>query len=172
MGTAIAVASTADLDVAQLYRALASQLTRIVKLDTDASDLVVEDACQHAWDRLIGEASSPRREAVLSWLATTAVREANRLAQRDDREPLLADTDAAGSHAASAPACDYVAERREQLKLVCQLPERQQRLLWLQALGLSYDEMAAYTGCTRRTVERQVLRARQRLRALAADAAV
>jgi RNA polymerase sigma factor (sigma-70 family) len=175
MDMAVAGTYRADLDLAELYGSLAGQLTRIVKLDTDASDLVVEDACQHAWDRLIGQATALRRESVLSWLTTTAVREANRLAHRDDREPPLADTDAArrgSDDVLVAPACDYVVERREELKLIRHLPERQQRLLWLQALGLSYDEMAAYTGCTRRTVERQVLRGRQRLRALAAHAAV
>jgi DNA-binding CsgD family transcriptional regulator len=43
---------------------------------------------------------------------------------------------------------------------------RQQRLVWLQAAGLSYVEMAAYTGDSVRTVERQVLRAAERVRQL------
>jgi RNA polymerase sigma factor (sigma-70 family) len=176
MDSALTDARTRDLDVAELYRSLADRLTTIVKLDTQASDLVVEDACQFAWDRLIGQASELRRDCALSWLATTAVREANRLARRDDRELPLPDghtavTSDEGRHAA-APTCDEVIERRERLTLIRRLPERQQRLLWLQALGLSYDEMALYTGCTRRTVERQLLRARQRIRRLAADPAV
>jgi RNA polymerase sigma factor (sigma-70 family) len=158
------VATAVDPDVTELYRALGSHLTRIVKLDTNASDLVVEDACQHAWDRLIGRAAGLRRDCALSWLATTAVREARRLASRDAREVPLDD-------AAAPPTCDDVLERREQLTLIRGLPERQQRLLWLQALGLSYEEMATYTGYTRRTVERQLLRARHTIRALAAGAA-
>jgi DNA-directed RNA polymerase specialized sigma24 family protein len=175
MDTALAGTPTVDLNVAELYRSLASQLARIVKLDTEAPDPVVEDACQTAWDRLIGEAPAPRRECALSWLVTTAVREANRLAHRDDREPPVSEAGAAlmtRDHGVAAAPCDDVVQRREQLTLVRHLPERQQRLLWLQALGLSYDEMAVYTGCTRRTVERQLLRGRQRLRAMAADAAV
>ena len=62
---------------------------------------------------------------------------------------------------------DALVEDREQLKLIRQLPERQQRILWLHALGLSYEEIAAYTGDTPRTVERQLLRGRSRLRELA-----
>ncbi|MBV8956985.1 MAG: sigma-70 region 4 domain-containing protein, partial [Solirubrobacterales bacterium] len=39
----------------------------------------------------------------------------------------------------------------------------QQRILWLHALGLTYAEIADYEGCTLRTVERQLLRARRRI---------
>ena len=44
------------------------------------------------------------------------------------------------------------------------LPPRQQRLVWLQGLGLTYEEMAGYTGASTRTVERQLLRAKRTLR--------
>ena len=44
--------------------------------------------------------------------------------------------------------------------------QRQQRLVWLQAAGLSYVELAAYTGNSIRTVERQILRATSRIREL------
>ena len=37
-------------------------------------------------------------------------------------------------------------------------------MLWLQGIGLSYDDIAATTGCTNRTVERQLLRAKRTLR--------
>ena len=53
---------------------------------------------------------------------------------------------------------------RERLHEVRRLPERQQRLVWLHAFGLSYTEMAAHEGCTPRTVDRQLLRARAALR--------
>jgi len=36
--------------------------------------------------------------------------------------------------------------------------------MWLQGSGLSYREMAHHTGDTSRTVERQLLRARQAVR--------
>ena len=106
----------------------------------------------------------------LSWLATTAVREAWRLMRARDRDlPLEVDDTAAcgGVAPSSSVMTDALIEDREQLKLVRQLPERQQRILWLHGLGLSYEEIAAYTGDTRRTVERQLLRGRRRIRELA-----
>jgi DNA-directed RNA polymerase specialized sigma24 family protein len=36
--------------------------------------------------------------------------------------------------------------------------------MWLQGLGFSYGEMAGREGCTKRTVERQVLRAKRSIR--------
>jgi DNA-directed RNA polymerase specialized sigma24 family protein len=58
-------------------------------------------------------------------------------------------------------------EWRERLELVHRLPARQQRLLWLKAIGLSYTEIAAESGLTVRSVERQLQRGRARLRAAA-----
>jgi DNA-directed RNA polymerase specialized sigma24 family protein len=51
-------------------------------------------------------------------------------------------------------------EHRQRLGRLGALPVRQQRLLWLHGLGFSYREMAVREGCTARTVERQLLRAR------------
>jgi len=59
---------------------------------------------------------------------------------------------------------DELFERQERIREVRCLPERQQRVVWLHALGLSYTEMAAHEGCTRRTVDRQLLRARRAIR--------
>ena len=53
---------------------------------------------------------------------------------------------------------------RERRARVMALPARQRRLLALQGLGLSYDEISALTGDSRRTVQRQLLRGRDRLR--------
>ena len=64
-----------------------------------------------------------------------------------------------------APATpEQLLEHRERIRELGRLPERQQRVVWLHAFGLSYVEMATHEGCTRRTVERQLLRARQTLR--------
>jgi DNA-directed RNA polymerase specialized sigma24 family protein len=65
----------------------------------------------------------------------------------------------------TVPGPDELVEQRERLATIHHLPERQQRLLWLQGLGLSYAEMADSTGCTNRTVERQLLRAKRALKA-------
>src|SRR5204863_198167 len=61
-----------------LYRQLAPRLERIVRLDVRAPDVVIEDACQVAWSRLVHHCRRVRRETALPWLATTAVREAVR----------------------------------------------------------------------------------------------
>ena len=102
----------------------------------------------------------------MTWLARTAVHEAFKLLCRDRRELSL---DAAGEHATPAarlsfPAPEAAVESRERLGQVRGLPERQQRVLWMHAVGWSYVEIAAHEGCTVRTVERQLLRARKTLR--------
>jgi RNA polymerase sigma factor (sigma-70 family) len=158
-------------DVAALYRALATRLEQIVRLDVRAPEVVIEDACQFAWGRLVGNFPRLQRDCALSWLVTTAVREAVRLVQRDIRNVAIEDgAEIREEVACRAPAAasEDLIEQRERLRLVRQLPERQQRLLWLQALGMSYDEIARYTGCSHRTIERQLSRARSRIRALSA----
>ena len=155
-------------EVGELYPLLSTRLERIVRRDVRASDAVIEDACQFAWGRLVHQCERVRREAALSWLATTAVREALKLIRRDDRElSLEATVELAGDAVVHGelPGPDELLERLDRLAGIHALPVRQQRLLWLQGLGLSYDEMAAHEGCTLRTVERQLLRARGTLRA-------
>ena len=65
----------------------------------------------------------------------------------------------------TAPGPEELLLRRERLRgAAAGFPTRQRRLLWLHALGFSYTEMAGLEGCTPRTVERQLLRARRGLR--------
>ena len=158
------------LPVAELYRDLSERLEQIVRFDVRAPDSVVEEACQFAWGRLMDHRHRVRRESALSWLARTAVREALRLRARAARCVSL-DSTLDGEGAAEVPTLagpDELFERRERLQSIRRLPERQQRVLWLHALGLSYAEIARHTGCTTRTVERQLLRARRAVRKAAA----
>lgn len=162
------------LDIAELYGAMARPLEQIVRLDVKAPDVVIEDACQFAWLRLLHHRHRVHRESVLSWLAATAVHEAFKLLRRRGRDlslELALDEAAleceAGQPAPTCPArtpYEHVVDR-ERLLQVGWLPERQQRLVWLHAFGLSYAEMAEHEDCTLRTVERQLLRAKHRLRA-------
>lgn len=158
-------------DVGELYGRLAARLERIVRSDVRASDAVIEDACQFAWSRLLNHCERVHREAALSWLATTAVREAVRSVRREGRAlSLEAMFDDAGDPATSVvPGPDEIVERRERLEELRALPVRQQRLLWLQGFGLSYAEMASHEASTTRTVERQLLRAKATLARAAAD---
>jgi RNA polymerase sigma factor (sigma-70 family) len=103
---------------------------------------------------------------VLAWLAKVAVHEAYKLIRRGERTLSL---DAIDGHtiASCAPGPDELAEQHERLAVIEQLPPRQQQLVWLKGLGLSYAEMAHQARCTPRTVERQLLRARTTMRAAA-----
>jgi RNA polymerase sigma factor (sigma-70 family) len=154
-------------DMDELYGLLARRLEQIVRLDVRAPDVVIEDACQFAWSRLLHHRHRVHRETALNWLARTAVHEAFKLLRRDRRE-LSLETDLEQDTAVVALTSEAtpveVIERRERLAELGGLPERQQRALWLHALGLSYTEIARHEGCTVRTVERQLLRARERVR--------
>jgi RNA polymerase sigma factor (sigma-70 family) len=154
-------------ELEELYTTHAAQLRRIVAAGVRAPDAVIDDACQIAWSRLIRRRGEVRREATLAWLVTTASREAIRSNGRHERELSL---DGLGEQAARIPPVpgpDEVVVQRERLAQVTALPRRQQRLVWLHGLGLNYCEMARYTGDSRRTVERQLLRAKHALRAVA-----
>jgi RNA polymerase sigma factor (sigma-70 family) len=159
-------------DLTELYRSLSKPLEELVRIDVRrAPDPVVEDACQFAWDRLIRHRARVRRESALPWLVRTAVHEAFKLLGRERRFLSLDESFELRGEAAvvgESQAPDALLERCERLKAVGELPERQQRLVWLHALGLNYVEIAMYSGCTTRTVERQLLRARRTLRATAA----
>jgi len=155
-------------DVGELYGLLAKRLEQIVRLDVRAPDVVIEDACQVAWSRLIRHGHRVHNETVMGWLARTAVHEAFRHLRRSCREVSLDAATAADPDAAAIVPCVPGPEEqlgeRERLAELGHLPERQQRALWLHALGLSYGEIAVREGCTIRTVERQLLLARRQIR--------
>jgi RNA polymerase sigma factor (sigma-70 family) len=99
----------------------------------------------------------------LGWLATTATRVALRHLRAARRQVSLDD-----GHllriGAVAPGPEQTVELRTRLAAVQQLPVRQRRMVWMHGLGFGYDEIAARTGDSRRTVERQLLRAKRHLR--------
>lgn len=154
-------------DVGELYSRLSARLEQIVRGDVRAPDPLIEDACQFAWSRLVFHSHRVRRDTALPWLVKTAVHEAFKLIRRAGRDLSL---DAVLEQAGEAVPCtrttplDERYEQRERLDGIRDLPERQQRLLWLHALGLSYGEIAAHEGYSLRTVERQLLRARDNIR--------
>jgi RNA polymerase sigma factor (sigma-70 family) len=109
---------------------------------------------------------------VLAWLVKTAVHEAFKLTGRGCREQSLdVELDERGEmHAPDPrPGPSELYDQRERLATLAALSTRQQRLLWLYGLGLSYDEIASRDGCTPRTVERHLQRARASLRASARE---
>ncbi len=154
-------------DVGELYRRFSGNLLRIVRCGVIAPEPVIEDACQYAWSRLLLDPHRVHGETARSWLATTALHEAWRLVGRAGREQSLESVIEDGADFPSPrPERDplALAEARERLRTLTRLPQRQQRLLWLRGVGLSYDEIARRQGCTSRTVERQLRTARASLR--------
>jgi RNA polymerase sigma factor (sigma-70 family) len=123
---------------------------------------VVEDACQVAWTALICRSERVDPERASGWLVRTAIREALRLMRIADREDSLVRE----LEVPTDLGPEELAWRRAQVQSLRLLSVRQQRLVWLRALGLSYEEMASYERCTKRTVHRQLERARRRLRVL------
>ena len=148
-------------EVAELYNTLSGRLERIVRGRVHGSDALIEDACQFAWSRLVHHGDRVRRDTALGWLAKTAFHEAFRLSRRQSRELPLEGEIERSAMVQSGPA--ELIDQRQALAAIGGLPLRQQRILWLRGLGLSYGEMALHEACTRRTVERQLMRARRSL---------
>jgi RNA polymerase sigma factor (sigma-70 family) len=139
---------------------------RIVRTGVVAPDPVIEDACQFAWSRLLHHRERVHRETALAWLVTTAQHEAAKLLRRAGRDVSLEMALERGLDVRPWPgdrSPHLVAEEHERLRSLASLPARQQRLLWLYGVGLSYEEIARSQGCTSRTVERQLNRARTTL---------
>jgi RNA polymerase sigma factor (sigma-70 family) len=155
-------------DVAGLFEHRAREVHRLVRHEVRAPEAVIEDACQIAWIRLVDHRERVGRDTVIAWLVTTAMHEALKLLRREQREhhlaPLLAEPRALGGGAHIA-APDEIVLQRARLEALRSLSVRQRQLVWLQGVGLSYEEMASETGATRRTVERQLTRARRKLAA-------
>ena len=149
-------------DESELYARHADALRRSVARLVNTPPEVVEDACAHAWLQLLRR--QPRRETVWAWLVTVAKREAWRL-HGIERHDLPLDDRARAESAAQAET--VLAARLELAAAAAVLSDRQRRLVGLQAAGHTYAEIAAGTGCTVRTVDRQLRRAANRLRAVA-----
>jgi RNA polymerase sigma factor (sigma-70 family) len=155
-------------DVGKLYTELARRLEQIVRREVRAPAPVIEDACQFAWWRLVVHAHRVERKAALSWLVTTAVHEALKLTHRAERDLSLdAMSEGVGEDPtpSQAPGPDEVTEQHAKLELLHALWVRQRSMLLLHTAGFSHAETAGSLRLSRRTVERQIMRGRQRLRA-------
>jgi RNA polymerase sigma factor (sigma-70 family) len=159
--------TTVGCEIEELYRELARRLEQIVRREVRAPAPLIEDACQFAWWRLVVHAHRVERTVALSWLAKTAVHEALKLIRRAERDLSLqarleGDGDRPTPSLALGPG--EIAEHRAQLELLYTLPVRQRAAVLLQAAGFSYEETADNLGVSLRTVERQIMRGREKLR--------
>jgi len=158
-------------EVAELYARSAGLVRGQVCNEVTASEAVIDDACQFAWIRLLHHRHRVGRDRAVSWLITTALHEVFKLVRRDSHdlslEQLMEETGDLRI-TRTAPAPEEAVGARLRLELLRELPERQERLMWLQGLGFSYPEISTQTGATVRTVDRQLTKARRTIRALEA----
>ncbi|MFL5859655.1 MAG: RNA polymerase sigma factor [Solirubrobacteraceae bacterium] len=154
-------------EVGTLYARTAGLVRGHVRTGVAAPEAVIDDACQFAWSRLLHHRDGVSGDRAVAWLVTTALHEAYKLirrAQRDVSLEGLAEETGDLHLGRGAPSPEEIVEPRLRLEVLDVLPERQQRLIWLQGLGFDYREMATRTGATVRTVERQLTKARRTLR--------
>jgi RNA polymerase sigma factor (sigma-70 family) len=170
-GAASAMSAGRRERIASLYVRHAESVRRAVGGRVNAPKAVVEDACHTAWLRLCAHddvALDPR--SAVRWLVITATRESWRrtsgrrelamggwLPDGDERE-LPEPVGAAPDPSVIAGERDLVRRR------LAALSDRERQFLALQALGLSYEEISTDLRVTVRTVERQILRGRRKLR--------
>jgi RNA polymerase sigma factor (sigma-70 family) len=157
-------------EVEAFFTKHARRLERIVGANVIASNGTVEDACSFAWLQLARRPDIDLGDdRAFGWLYRIAVREAWRLtaaervtvsltSPRDDCEALAA------LEPASSDNVEDAVGARCRLDALRMLPERERRILLLFAFGFSYAEIAKRTGDTVRTIDRQLRRARERLR--------
>jgi RNA polymerase sigma factor (sigma-70 family) len=156
-------------DLVRLYVEFQPRLERMVRGCVRPPGPVLEDACQAAWMALLRNRERVDLARAPGWLVQTAVHEALRLMWLEDREDSLEcelEERAGFPDVGSIPGPEDRLMGWQRVHSLTRLPERQRRLIWLRALGLSYEEMASHEACTGRTVRRQLERARRALRRL------
>jgi DNA-directed RNA polymerase specialized sigma24 family protein len=167
-------------DIARLYLEFSRPIQRHVGAVVRAPRPIIEDACQFAWSQLLGHRERVSAQTAHGWLTATAIHEAFKLSRAAQREVSLEAALQTGGEQlleqlVSGPVLrglpDETAECQEQVAELRTLSLRQQRMLWLNAIGLSRTEVAAHERCTTRTVERQLFKARRALRTQVAEAA-
>jgi len=147
-----------------------AQLMHVVGRRVAAQPATVADACSYAWAQLL---AAERIDLTvpwgpLAWLTTTAVREAWRLNELEWHATPLChdDLDAIANADSTRPSTDQLAELHDRLDLIDELPERRRRFLLRQAIGYSYNEIAAAEGVSYTTTSRLIADAKRRLREL------
>lgn len=160
--------------IAGFYAQKADELRRAVRHAISGPEAMIEDACSYAWYQILRSEGIALDHRGFAWLYVVAIREAYRLSERARREPALGAPQDLPLANQSTDDHFGLVERRDRharrVRLLAGLPQRQQRMVLLHAAGFTYREIAALTGATLRTVERQVLRGKRTLRRMDGDA--
>jgi RNA polymerase sigma factor (sigma-70 family) len=161
-------------DEEQLFRLHHRSLVRTVSRSVNASDELIEDACQSAWAALL-RCQPDRSPALFAWLRTVAVHQAYRLSRQERRDARLADLAGDGEWEALvgiSQSLDNAIEARRALHALAALPALQREDLTLVVAGFSYQEIAKLGRRHRsaNNVNKQLTKARARIRRLEAAA--
>ncbi|HYF24937.1 MAG TPA: sigma-70 family RNA polymerase sigma factor [Baekduia sp.] len=148
-------------DEAQLF-ADAALRAAVRHLVDNADAAVVEDACSYAWLQRM-RTQPERGDTLFAWLRTVAVREAWRLARREPRDGHLELVPDSDERLAGDTLQDTVAAH-DALRTLAALPAPQRQCLTLIVGGHSYADVTHLTGRSYSSVNRQLVKARRRLR--------
>jgi RNA polymerase sigma factor (sigma-70 family) len=157
-------------DEEELFRTHHHSLVRAVGRSVNASEELIEDACQGAWTVLL-RCQPERTPALFAWLRTVAVRQAYRLSRQERRDHRLEDLAGDGEWEpllGGGFALDAAIEARRALQALASLPPLQREDLQLVVAGFSYEEIAARGGPARslNNVNKRLTKARARIRRL------
>ena len=162
-------------DEGDLFRRHHGALLRAVGRSIDASDELIEDACQSAWTVLL-RCQPERTPALFAWLRTVAIHRALRLVRQERRDARLEDLPGDEGWERLIGACwslELAIEARRALALVAALPPLQRDDLVAVVAGYSYREIATRCEARPRTlgnVNKRLTKARSRIRRLEAAA--
>jgi RNA polymerase sigma factor (sigma-70 family) len=162
-------------EIAAFYSRESGRLLRLVRRDLRVDSHTAEDACQTAWVALLRRDDIPLDSRGLAWMRLVARTAGYRAARGRETPAGSFQVPAGQTEAGELPepaAADsglleraLERERYEQRRAeLLSLPVRQRQMLGLHGAGLTYEQIATRMGDSRRTVERQLLRARARLR--------
>lgn len=154
-------------DESALFREHHDRLRRLLRGAVHNTDEhTIDDAVSFAFIQLLRH--QPDRVTIGGWLYRVAQREAVRLSVTSRAhasvEVLLEARDPGLTRTLSHEPIPKAQRTAEALTVVARLPERQRQVLARSLAGLSREEIAAETGWSQRTVDRQLVRARARVR--------
>jgi RNA polymerase sigma factor (sigma-70 family) len=157
-------------DEAELFRLHHRALVRAVARSVNASEELIEDACQSAWATLL-RCQPERSSALFAWLRTVAVHQAYRLSRQERRDVRLEDLAGDGEWEALvgfSHSLGVAIEARRALETLSALPAHQRDDLALLVGGFSYQEIASLGGRERsvNNVNKHLTKARVRIRKL------
>jgi RNA polymerase sigma factor (sigma-70 family) len=154
-------------DEHELYERYAERLHRATTLAIRTTPDIIDDACAFAWMTLV--ANQPRRETVFGWLKVVARNKAlelDRMAREeaallrsvsvDNREDYLVPATRGRTEVTQG-----LMELRERVK---QLPPRQREMVFLQAAGWRYRELAEHFGVSTARINYLLTQAKIRMR--------